>query len=112
MWGYLSSFTCKSSPRVHTIYSNSGKPEMTILGNGSLTLDSLNLSLQLIEVSFQKPICAKRQRNTTSDNCHSTIFLLYSRTGHQGTSCSWLCDPIALHTDSCQFRFVQGNLCG
>lgn len=37
--------------------------------------DRLNLSLQLMEASFQKTVCADRQRNTTSDNCHSTIFL-------------------------------------
>lgn len=40
MWGHLSTFTYQSRPRVHATFSNSGRPEMTILGKGSLSLQT------------------------------------------------------------------------
>lgn len=74
--------------------------------------DGLNLSLLLMEVSFQESVCAERQCNTASDNCHSTIFLFTFQDwspGHKLFLATW---PIPLHTDTCQFKFTQGNLCG
>lgn len=55
-------------------------------------VDSLSLSLQLMEASLQQTVCAGRQCNTTSDNCHSTIFLFAFRDwspGHELFLAMW-----------------------